>query len=78
MKYKNYKSAIHNFAHSFQSLDYMKSPKQSFNVLVDLANLGLEPKATFKIKRSKIVNVINMNTFLTLTNVTVLKKKSMK
>jgi len=25
----------------------MKSPKQSFNVLVELENLGLEPKATF-------------------------------
>ncbi|UXP33052.1 hypothetical protein N6H18_03655 [Reichenbachiella agarivorans] len=54
MKYKNYKSAIHNFAHSFQSLDYMKSPKQSFNVLVELANLGLEPKATFDFLKGTI------------------------
>ncbi len=47
MKYKNYKSAIHNFAHSFMSIDYMKSGRLAVNVLIDLYNLNLEPKATF-------------------------------
>ena len=47
MKYKNYKSAVHNFVHSFQSRDYMKSPKQSYNVLISLYEKGLPPKATF-------------------------------
>ena len=47
MKFKNYKSAIHNFAQSFQSIDYMKSGRLAVNVLVDLANKELEPKATF-------------------------------
>ena len=47
MKYKNYKSAIHNFTHSFMSIDYMKSGRLSVNVLIDLYNLGLETKTTF-------------------------------
>ncbi len=47
MKFKNYKSAIHNFAHSFMSIDYMKSGRLAVNVLIDLYNLKLEPKATF-------------------------------
>ncbi|MEQ9062768.1 MAG: hypothetical protein RIE58_01230 [Vicingaceae bacterium] len=47
MKRKNYKSAIHNFADSFQSIDYMKSGALAFNVLVQLKEKGLEPKATF-------------------------------
>ena len=47
MKYKNYKSAIHNFAHSFISIDYMKSGRLAVNVLIDLHNLGLETKSTF-------------------------------
>jgi len=47
MKFKNYKSAIHNFAHSFMSIDYMKSGRIAVNVLIDLNNLRLEPKATF-------------------------------
>ena len=47
MKFKNYKSAIHNFAHSFMSIDYMKSGRLALNVLIDLYNLTLEPKATF-------------------------------
>lgn len=47
MKYKNYKSAIHNFTHSFMSIDYLKSGRLSVNVLIDLYNLGLESKATF-------------------------------
>ena len=39
MKYKNYKSAIHNFTHSFISIDYMKSGRLAVNVLIDLHNL---------------------------------------
>ncbi len=47
MKFKNYKSAIHNFADSFQSVDYSKSGKLAFNVLIHLNNLKLKPFATF-------------------------------
>ena len=47
MKYKNYKSAIHNFTHSFISIDYMKSGRLAINVLVELYNIRLESKATF-------------------------------
>jgi hypothetical protein len=47
MKYKNYKSAIHNFAHSFMSIDYMKSSRLAINVLIDLNNKGFETKADF-------------------------------
>ena len=47
MKYKNYKSAIHNFAHSFMSIDYMKSNRLAINVLIDLYNKGFETKADF-------------------------------
>jgi hypothetical protein len=47
MKFKNYKSAIHNFAHSFMSIDHMKSGRLAVNVLIDLYNVRLEPKATF-------------------------------
>lgn len=47
MKYKNYKSAIHNFAHSFMSIDYMKSGRLAINVLIDLHNNGFETKADF-------------------------------
>ncbi len=47
MKYKNYKSAIHNFAHSFQSIDYMKSGKLAVNVLINLKNKGIKPIAKF-------------------------------
>lgn len=47
MKYKNYKSAIHNFTHSFISIDYMKSGRLAVNVLIDLHNVGLETKTTF-------------------------------
>lgn len=47
MKYKNYKSAFHNFTHSFISIDYMKSGRLAVNVLIDLYNLGLESKSTF-------------------------------
>ena len=47
MKYKNYKSAIHNFAHSFQSIDYMKSGKLAINTLIHLNNLDRQPTAKF-------------------------------
>ncbi len=47
MKYKNYKSAIHNFTNSFMSIDYMKSGRLAVNVLIDLNNQGIENKATF-------------------------------
>lgn len=47
MKFKNYKSAIHNFAHSFQSIDFTKSGKLAINCLVHLNNLDLKPSATF-------------------------------
>lgn len=47
MKFKNYKSAIHNFADSFQSVDYSKSGKLAINVLIHLNNLKLKPTATF-------------------------------
>jgi hypothetical protein len=47
MKYKNYKSTIHNFTHSFISIDYMKSGRLAVNVLIDLYNLGLGSKTTF-------------------------------
>ena len=55
MKFKNYKSAIHNFAHSFMSIDYMKSGRLAVNVLIDLYNLKLEPKATFDFVRKNIL-----------------------
>ena len=47
MKFKNYKSAIHNFAHSFMSIDYMKSGRLAVNALIALHNKGLDTKATF-------------------------------
>ena len=47
MKYKNYKSAIHNFTHSFMSIDYMKSGQLAVNIIIDLYNLGKETKAIF-------------------------------
>jgi len=47
MKFKSYKSAIHNFADSFQSVDYSKSGKLALNVLIHLNILKLKPSATF-------------------------------
>ncbi len=47
MKYKNYKSAIHNFTHSFISIDYAKSGRLAINVLIDLYKMDIENKATF-------------------------------
>lgn len=47
MKRKNYKSAIHNFADSFQSIDWMKSSSLAMNVLVKLNNEGMQPVAVF-------------------------------
>jgi hypothetical protein len=57
MKYKNYKSAIHNFGHSFQSIDYSKSGKLVFNTLVQLNNKGLEPNVTFDFIRKQIIPI---------------------
>jgi hypothetical protein len=47
MKFKNYKAAIHNFAHSFQSVDYTKSGKLAINVVVHLHNHNIVSSATF-------------------------------
>ena len=47
MKFKNYKSAIHNFTHSFQSIDYTQSGKLALNVLILLNRLELKPFAIF-------------------------------
>ncbi|MBP8849706.1 MAG: hypothetical protein KBG80_04035 [Breznakibacter sp.] len=47
MRFKNYKSAIHNFSHSFQSVDFTQSGKLAFNVLIHLNNLKLIPSAIF-------------------------------
>jgi len=54
MKYKNYNSAIHNFAHSFMSIDYIKSGRLAINVLIDLNNNGIEPKADYDFLKKKI------------------------
>ncbi|WKK83580.2 hypothetical protein QYS48_14855 [Marivirga arenosa] len=54
MKYKNYKSAIHNFTHSFISIDFMKSGRLAVNVLIDLYNLNTETKITFDFISSAI------------------------
>ena len=54
MKYKNYKSAIHNFTHSFMSIDYMKSGRLAVNVLIDLHKIGKENKATFDFIKKEI------------------------
>jgi hypothetical protein len=54
MKYKNYKSAIHNFTDSFISIDYMKSGRLAVNVLIDLYNLGKENEATFNFIKNTI------------------------
>ena len=54
MKYKNYKSAIHNFTHSLISIDYMKSGRLAVNVLIELHNLGIESRATFNFKNKSI------------------------
>jgi hypothetical protein len=55
MKFKNYKSAIHNFTHSFISIDYMKIGVLAVNVLIDLLNLNLETKATFDFIKKSII-----------------------
>lgn len=54
MKYKNYTSTIHNFTHSFISVDYMKSGRLAVNVLIDLHNKGLKSKATFNFIKKTI------------------------
>lgn len=47
MKFKNYKSAVHNFAHSLQSLDYTKSGKLALNALIHLNHQGVETRVLF-------------------------------
>lgn len=47
MKDKNYKSAIHNFAHSFMSVDYTRSGHLALNSVIELYNAGKETKAIF-------------------------------
>ena len=47
MKFKNYKSAIHNFTYSFLSVDYSRSSELAFNVLIHLNKLKLGSSATF-------------------------------
>jgi len=54
MKYKNYKSAIHNFTHSFMSINYMKNGRLALNVLIDINNKGIENKATFDFESKTI------------------------
>ena len=54
MRYKNYKSAIHNFSHSFLSIDYMKSGRLAVNVLINLHKNGKENKATFDFIKKEI------------------------
>lgn len=47
MKYKNYKSVIHNFANSFQSIDYTRSSILVCNILFDLNNKAFPSNVTF-------------------------------
>ena len=54
MKYKNYKSAIHNFSHSFMSIDYTKSGRLAVNVIINLYKIGKENKATFDFIKNEI------------------------
>lgn len=70
MKFKNYKSAIHNFAHSFQSIDYTKSGKLAFNVLFHLNNRNLTPSATFDFIKKTIhpTDAINYESKLLLND----------
>ena len=69
MKYKNYKSAIHNFTHSFICIDYTKSAYLSVNALIDLHNLKKETKAIFDFtnKSTKPIAIESKNN-LTLIN----------
>ena len=55
MKFKNYKAAIHNFAHSFQSIDYTKSGKLAFNVIAHLHACDLTPSASFDFIKKTIL-----------------------
>jgi len=54
MKFKNYKSAIHNFTHSFISIDYMKSGRLAVNVLIDLHKIQTKTLATFDFIQNRI------------------------
>ena len=55
MKYKNYKSAIHNFSHSFMSIDYTKSGRLAVNVIINLYKIGKKNKATFDFIKKEII-----------------------
>lgn len=55
MKYKNYKSAIHNFGDSFMSIDYTISGRLAVNVLIALYKIKHEPKTTFNFIDKTIV-----------------------
>jgi hypothetical protein len=55
MKFKNYRSAIHNFTHSLISIDYTKSGVLAVNVLIDLFSLNLDSKATFDFIKKDIL-----------------------
>ncbi len=61
MKIKNFNSAIHNFAHSFQSIDMIKSPKYAVNILIELRNKGIDPIATFDFV-NQLIEPIEANT----------------
>ena len=47
MKYKNYSSAIHNFTHSFMSIDYTKSGRLAINFLISKYNNECENQVIF-------------------------------
>ena len=47
MKFKNYSSAIHNFAHSFQSIDFRISGILAINILIRLKKQNIVTSTTF-------------------------------
>lgn len=47
MRINKYKSAVHNFSYSFQSIDHTRSGKIAINGLIKLRNLGFSPKMSF-------------------------------
>lgn len=47
MKFKNFHSAIHNFAHSFQSIDFRISGILAINILIRLNKQNVETSTTF-------------------------------
>jgi len=54
MKVKNFNSAIRNFAHSLQSIDYTHSGSLAVNALVALHKAGISPNVTFDFMELKI------------------------